>query len=64
MAKLALRWILMFDAVTVVIPGARNPQQAKANAEAAMLPALSPETMDALKQIYDEDIKGHVHQKW
>jgi aryl-alcohol dehydrogenase-like predicted oxidoreductase len=64
MAKLALRWILMFDAVTVVIPGARNPQQAIANAEAGLLPALSTETMAAIAQIYDEDIKPHVHHKW
>jgi aryl-alcohol dehydrogenase-like predicted oxidoreductase len=64
MAKLALRWILMFDAVTVVIPGARNPQQAKANAEAGMLPALSREVMDEIARIYDEDIKAFVHHRW
>jgi aryl-alcohol dehydrogenase-like predicted oxidoreductase len=64
MAKLALRWILMFDAVTVVIPGARNPQQAKANAAAGMLPALSPEVMDEIARIYDEDIKAFVHHRW
>lgn len=64
MAKLALRWILMFDAVTVVIPGARNPLQAKANAEAGSLPVLSREVMDKIKQIYDEDIKGFVQDRW
>lgn len=64
MAALALRWILMFDAVTVVIPGARNPQQAKSNAAAALLPALSEDVMGKIKQIYDEDIKKHVHHRW
>ena len=41
MAQFALRWILMFDAVTVAIPGAKNAAQAQANARAADLPPLS-----------------------
>lgn len=64
MAQLALRWILMFDAVSVVIPGARNPEQACANAAAAALPPLSDEVMGALSRIYDEDIRPYVHQRW
>lgn len=64
MAKFALRWILMFDAVTVAIPGARNPAQAQANAEAAALPQLSDEVMAEIARIYAEDIKPHVHQRW
>jgi len=64
MAKFALRWILMFDAVTVAIPGARNPAQAVSNAEAAALPALSADTMAKIKAIYESDIKPYVHQKW
>ena len=64
MAQLALRWILMFDAVTVVIPGAKNAAQARANALAASLPPLSEADMAALKAIYDEDIAPHVHQRW
>ena len=64
MAKLALRWILMFDAVTVVIPGARNPVQARGNAQAALLPPLSKDVMEKITQIYDTDIKKYVHQKW
>ena len=64
MAQLALRWILMFDAVTVVIPGAKSAAQARANAEAAALPPLSDADMATLKAIYDEDIKPHVHQRW
>jgi len=64
MAKYALRWILMFDAVTVAIPGARNPAQAVANAEAADLPLIDPATMDRIKAIYDSDIRPYVHQRW
>ena len=64
LAQLALRWILMDEAVSVVIPGARNPAQALANIAAAGLPALSPETMDAVVRIYDQDIKPYVHQRW
>jgi aryl-alcohol dehydrogenase-like predicted oxidoreductase len=64
MAKFALRWILMFDAVTVVIPGARNPAQAISNAEAADLPPLSDELMGRIRDVYDQDIKPYVHQRW
>lgn len=64
MAKFALRWILMFDAVTVAIPGARNPQQARSNAEAASLPAISEGAMQEIKSIYDAYIKQYVHQRW
>jgi len=64
MAQFALRWILMSEAVTVVIPGARNPQQALANVAAAGLPPLSAEAVDAIARIYAEDIKPYVHQRW
>jgi aryl-alcohol dehydrogenase-like predicted oxidoreductase len=64
MAKFALRWILMFDAVAVVIPGARSPAQAISNAEAAELPPLSSELMGKIRDIYEQDIKPYVHQRW
>ncbi|KPC53682.1 aldo/keto reductase [Amantichitinum ursilacus] len=64
LAQLALRWILMFDAITVAIPGAKNPSQAQSNAAAAALPPLSAEQMAAVKQVYDTHIKPHVHQRW
>ncbi|HEX4766663.1 MAG TPA: aldo/keto reductase [Lichenihabitans sp.] len=64
MAQFALRWILMSDAVTVAIPGAKSPAQARANAAAADLPPLGADTMAALKAIYDEDIRPSVHQRW
>ncbi len=64
MPQLALRWILMFDAVTCAIPGAKRPAQAEDNIAAAALPALSPETMAAAQDVYDRMIKPHVHQRW
>ena len=56
MAQFALRWILMFDAVTCAIPGAKRPSQAEDNIAAADLPPLSAETMDKAQAIYDEKI--------
>src|SRR5512137_110274 len=53
MSQLALRWTLMFEAVSCAIPGARTPQQARDNAAAADLPPLSPATMSAVKAVYD-----------
>lgn len=64
LAQLALRWILMDEAVSVVIPGARNPAQALANIAAAELPALPEATLAAVAKVYDEDIRPHVHQRW
>ena len=64
LAQLALRWILMFDAVTTTIPGAKTPAQARENAAAAALPALSPETMARVRAVYDEKIRPHVHGNW
>jgi aryl-alcohol dehydrogenase-like predicted oxidoreductase len=64
MAQWALRWILMFDAVTVAIPGAKNPAQARSNAEAASLPALPDEAMAAVESVYREAIAPYVHQRW
>jgi aryl-alcohol dehydrogenase-like predicted oxidoreductase len=64
MAMFALRWILMNEDVSVVIPGAKNREQAEANARASDVDALSADTMAALKQIYQEKIAPHVHQRW
>lgn len=64
MAQFALRWILMFDAVSCAIPGAKNAQQAQANAQAADLPPLSDELMAQVRAIYEEKIKELVHQRW
>jgi aryl-alcohol dehydrogenase-like predicted oxidoreductase len=64
LAQLALRWILTFDAVSTVIPGAKTPEQVRANAAAADLPAPSPETMDRIAEIYRRRVAPLVHQRW
>lgn len=64
MAEFALRWILMEDAVSTVIPGARNAAQAQANSRASALPALPAETMDALRELYRDRIAQYVHHSW
>jgi aryl-alcohol dehydrogenase-like predicted oxidoreductase len=64
MAQWALRWTLMFPAVTCAIPGAKNPQQAEDNARAADLPALSDADMVRIQHIYDQLIREQVHHLW
>lgn len=64
MAQFALRWILMEEAVSVVIPGAKTAAQAETNAAASDLDALSPQVMEALRCIYSERIAPHVHHYW
>lgn len=64
MAQFALRWILMFDAVTCAIPGAKRPSQAEDNIAAAEFPALSESTMQAVNKLYEERIKPLVHHYW
>jgi aryl-alcohol dehydrogenase-like predicted oxidoreductase len=64
MVQFALRWILMFNAVTCTIPGAKRPSQAKENFSASDLPALSDDTMIKVKEIYDKYIRDMVHHYW
>ena len=64
MAQFVLRWILMFDAVTCAIPGAKRPSQAEENVFAADLPALSGETMQAVRELYQARIQPLVHHYW
>jgi len=64
MTQFALRWILMFDAVTCAIPGAKSPEQADANTAAADLPALTAHQMHAIRAVYDRRIRPLVHHRW
>ena len=64
LAQFALRWILMFDAVTCAIPGAKRPAQVDENFSAADLPPLSEETMAQVRRIYDQRIRPLVHHYW
>ena len=64
MAQMALRWILMFPEVTCAIPGAKRPEQVDENTRATDLPPLTPETMSAIADIYNRQIRSRVHQYW
>ena len=64
MAQLALRWILMNEAVTCAIPGAKNPTHINDNTVAADLPALPTETMVGAANLYQERIRELVHHRW
>ena len=64
MAQMALRWILMFEAVTCAVPGAKRPEQVEDTLRAADLPPLSKATMDKISEIYDRRIRADVHALW
>src|SRR5438093_2677479 len=64
MAQFALRWILMFDAVTCAIPGAKRPAQGEDNARASDSPPPDAETMRAVQKIYERRIRALVHHYW
>jgi aryl-alcohol dehydrogenase-like predicted oxidoreductase len=60
MADMALRWCLDFDAVTVIIPGARNPAQARSNARASAIPPLSANLHQRLAKFYREKVAANI----
>lgn len=64
MAEFALRWILMFDAVTCAIPGAKRPTQVEENCRAADLPTIPDATMEQARDIYARRIREQVHHYW
>jgi aryl-alcohol dehydrogenase-like predicted oxidoreductase len=63
-ATYALKWILMFDAVSAIIPGASKPEHIERNAVVSDMDSLSKEDMDAVKAIYETYIKEPIHHKW
>lgn len=60
----ALKWILMFDAVSTVIPGASKSSQVVSNVKAAQIPDLTQAQMDGVMEIYNRYIKAEVHNQW
>lgn len=64
LAQVALRWILMFDAVSTVIPGASKPEHIISNAQASELPPLTEDQMKKVEDIYNKYIKDPVHYLW
>jgi aryl-alcohol dehydrogenase-like predicted oxidoreductase len=64
MTQFALRWILMFDAVTCAIPGAKRPAQVDENFSVSELPALDAVQMARIREIYGKYIRAQVHHRW
>jgi aryl-alcohol dehydrogenase-like predicted oxidoreductase len=64
MTQFALRWILMFDAVTCAIPGGKRPGQVAENCAASDLQPLPDAAMAAVRDVYERRIRGMVHQRW
>jgi len=63
-SQFALRWILMFDAVTCAIPGGKRPNQVAENCRSSDLPPLTDEAMAQVRRIYNEKILRFVHRRW
>ena len=64
MTQFALRWILMFDAVTCAIPGGKTAQQIVDNCGASDLPPLSNDVMKRVAALYSDKIAPLVHHRW
>lgn len=64
LALWALRWVLMFEEVSCVIPGASSVEHVEANVTASELPPLTDEQMRGVKEIYRDYVKDSVHQRW
>jgi len=64
MAQFTLRWILDHNAVSTVIPGSATPEHIRENVAAADLPRLSADRHAGVREVYDESIREHVHQRW
>jgi aryl-alcohol dehydrogenase-like predicted oxidoreductase len=64
LAQFALRWVIDQPGVSTVIPGARNPEQVRANAAAAAAPPLTAQQLDAVRDVYDRLIRPHVQDRW
>jgi aryl-alcohol dehydrogenase-like predicted oxidoreductase len=64
LARFALRWVIDQAGVSTVIPGARNPEQSRANAAAAGDPPLTGAQLDGVRDVYDRLIREHVHDRW
>ncbi len=64
MSQFALRWILMFDAVTCAIPGGKRPDQVSDNCRASGLPPLSPEAVAVVRHMYDARFGAALRHRW
>ena len=64
LAHYAIRWVLMYPAVSVVIPGASRASQVESNVLAANLPPLTDEQMAAVQSVYNDLLRDVIHPQW
>ncbi|GGA88301.1 oxidoreductase [Flavobacterium palustre] len=64
LAPIALQWILSFNEVSCIIPGASTENHVVSNLSTLDLPALTPEKIAAMNEIYNHYIKKEVHNLW
>jgi len=64
LAPIALQWILSFDEISCIIPGASKVSHVESNLSVYDLPELTPEKIKAMNEIYEQYIKPEVHQAW
>ena len=60
MAQMALRWVLDHDAVSVVIPGASSPEQARANAATSALEPLPAASHALFHDFFEQQVRPHI----
>ena len=64
LAQFSLRWILDHEAVSTVIPGSTTPEHIRANAAVSDVDPLGPDAHEAVRNVYDEYVREHVHHRW
>lgn len=64
LAQFALKWILSFSAVSVVIPGCRTVRHVDEAVSVSQSAELGTETLQNVAQVYEKYIKQHVHHLW
>lgn len=64
LAPIALQWILSFDEISCIIPGASKVSHVLSNLSVYDLPELTDEKIAAMNAIYEQYIKPEVHQLW
>jgi aryl-alcohol dehydrogenase-like predicted oxidoreductase len=64
LAPFALQWILSFNEISCIIPGASKESHVLSNLSVYDLPKLTTEKIKAMNAIYEQYIKPQVHQLW
>ena len=63
LSQLSLKWILMHDAVSVVIPGAKNKEHVDLNTSSSEIEDISS-LMNEINSVYTKYFYNDVHHRW